>query len=76
MLGFTLAVGWAPCIGPILTAILALAAERDSLFQAPPDRGNRFRGTVDRAWGTDGAQRVLDDLRIFFVLESLYTLKG
>ncbi len=33
MLGFAFAFGWTPCIGPILTAILALAAERETLFQ-------------------------------------------
>jgi len=33
VLGFAFAFGWTPCIGPILTAILALAAERDTVFQ-------------------------------------------
>ncbi len=33
VLGFAFAFGWTPCIGPILTAILALAAERETLFQ-------------------------------------------
>jgi cytochrome c-type biogenesis protein len=33
LLGFAFAFGWTPCIGPILTGILALAATRDTLFQ-------------------------------------------
>lgn len=33
LLGFAFAFGWTPCIGPILTAILALAAQRDTVFQ-------------------------------------------
>jgi cytochrome c-type biogenesis protein len=33
VLGFAFAFGWTPCIGPILTAILALAAVRETLFQ-------------------------------------------
>ena len=33
MLGFAFAFGWTPCIGPILTAILALAAQRHTVFQ-------------------------------------------
>lgn len=33
VLGFAFAFGWTPCIGPILTGILALAAIRDTLFQ-------------------------------------------
>ena len=33
LLGFAFAFGWTPCIGPILTAILALAATRDTVFQ-------------------------------------------
>ena len=31
--GFAFAFGWTPCIGPILTAILALAAQRHTVFQ-------------------------------------------
>jgi cytochrome c-type biogenesis protein len=33
LLGFAFAFGWTPCIGPILSGILALAATRDTLFQ-------------------------------------------
>ena len=33
LLGFAFAFGWTPCIGPILTAILALAAQRNTVFQ-------------------------------------------
>jgi cytochrome c-type biogenesis protein len=33
VLGFAFAFGWTPCIGPILTAILALAAQRETVFQ-------------------------------------------
>lgn len=33
ILGFAFAFGWTPCIGPILTGILALAAIRDTVFQ-------------------------------------------
>lgn len=33
LLGFAFAFGWTPCIGPILTGILALAATRDTVFQ-------------------------------------------
>ena len=33
VLGFAFAFGWTPCIGPILAAILALAATRASLYQ-------------------------------------------
>jgi cytochrome c-type biogenesis protein len=33
VLGFAFAFGWTPCIGPILTGILALAATRDTVFQ-------------------------------------------
>jgi cytochrome c-type biogenesis protein len=33
VLGFAFAFGWTPCIGPILTGILALAALRDTVFQ-------------------------------------------
>ena len=33
MLGFAFAFGWTPCIGPILTGILALAATRDTVYQ-------------------------------------------
>jgi cytochrome c-type biogenesis protein len=33
LLGFAFALGWTPCIGPILGGILALAATRDTLFQ-------------------------------------------
>jgi cytochrome c-type biogenesis protein len=32
-LGFAFALGWTPCIGPILAGILALAATRDTLGQ-------------------------------------------
>jgi len=34
LLGFAFAFGWTPCIGPILTAILALAATEDTLGRA------------------------------------------
>ncbi len=33
VLGFAFAFGWTPCIGPILTGILALAATRETVFQ-------------------------------------------
>jgi cytochrome c-type biogenesis protein len=33
LLGFAFAFGWTPCIGPILTGILALAATRETVFQ-------------------------------------------
>lgn len=33
LLGFAFAFGWTPCIGPILTGILALAAMRETVFQ-------------------------------------------
>ncbi len=33
ILGFAFAFGWTPCIGPILTGILALAATTDTVFQ-------------------------------------------
>ncbi len=33
LMGFAFAFGWTPCIGPILTGILALAATRETVFQ-------------------------------------------
>ena len=33
ILGFAFAFGWTPCIGPILTGILAMAAIKDTVFQ-------------------------------------------
>lgn len=33
VVGLAFAFGWSPCIGPILAAILALAAERDSVAE-------------------------------------------
>jgi cytochrome c-type biogenesis protein len=33
LLGFAFAFGWTPCIGPILTGILLVAANRDTIFQ-------------------------------------------
>lgn len=33
LVGITFAAGWTPCIGPILAAILAVAATEDSVFQ-------------------------------------------
>jgi cytochrome c-type biogenesis protein len=32
ILGFAFAFGWTPCIGPILTGILAIAATRDTVY--------------------------------------------
>ena len=34
LLGFAFAFGWTPCIGPILTAVLALAAASDTIARA------------------------------------------
>ncbi len=33
VIGFAFAFGWTPCLGPILTAILALASEQDTLVK-------------------------------------------
>jgi cytochrome c-type biogenesis protein len=33
LMGFAFAFGWTPCIGPILAAILTLAAQRETVFQ-------------------------------------------
>lgn len=33
VLGFAFAFGWTPCIGPILTGILAIAATRETVYQ-------------------------------------------
>ncbi len=33
LMGFAFAFGWTPCIGPILAAILTLAAQRQTVFQ-------------------------------------------
>lgn len=33
LIGITFAAGWTPCIGPILAAILAVAATEDSVYQ-------------------------------------------
>ena len=33
VMGFAFAFGWTPCIGPILAAILVLAAQKETLFQ-------------------------------------------
>jgi cytochrome c-type biogenesis protein len=33
LVGFAFAFGWTPCIGPILAAILTLAAQRETVFQ-------------------------------------------
>ena len=33
VIGFAFAFGWTPCLGPILSAILALASEQDTLIK-------------------------------------------
>ncbi len=33
LMGFAFALGWTPCIGPILTSVLLIAAERDTVGQ-------------------------------------------
>ncbi|MGH9775170.1 MAG: cytochrome c biogenesis CcdA family protein [Candidatus Acidiferrales bacterium] len=33
LMGFAFAFGWTPCIGPILTAVLTIAATRDTVWQ-------------------------------------------
>src|SRR5271165_1351073 len=33
VIGFAFAFGWTPCLGPILTAILTLASEQDTLIK-------------------------------------------
>jgi cytochrome c-type biogenesis protein len=33
LLGLAFAIGWTPCIGPVLAAILAVAASRDTAFE-------------------------------------------
>ena len=43
VIGFAFAFGWTPCVGPILSAILALRSAQDSVLKGDPFAGDRIR---------------------------------